>query len=166
MTGSGGRPGTGRLAFLDWLRGIAAVAMLNGHAFHAFIRSDLRDGGPYVITQFIGGLPPAVFLFLVGVTLAFLMDSSERKGIATGTRILQGLRRAVCTDYRANACPVCFGNPDSPMTKGTTNAIWFLLGIVGVVQAGFIALFFSFWRRARDARKLREQFRLVGGGVQ
>lgn len=66
----------------------------------------------------------------------------------------------------ANACPVCFGNPDSPMTKGTTNAIWFLLGIVGVVQAGFIALFFSFWRRAREARKLREQFRLIGGGVE
>ncbi|HEX9156559.1 MAG TPA: hypothetical protein VF827_00980 [Syntrophales bacterium] len=66
----------------------------------------------------------------------------------------------------ANACPVCFGNPDSPMTKGTTNAIWFLLGLVGVVQAGFIALFYSFWRRAREAKKFREQFRLIEGGVE
>lgn len=66
----------------------------------------------------------------------------------------------------ANACPVCFGDPNSPMTKGTTNGIWFLLGIVAVVQAGFVALFFSFWRRAREAKKFREQFRLIGGGVE
>ena len=90
MTGSSTRKGAGRLAFLDWTRGLAAVTMLNGHAFHAFTRTDLRDGGPYVITQFIGGMPPAVFLFLVGVTLAFLMDSSERKGVPVGSARVEG----------------------------------------------------------------------------
>jgi hypothetical protein len=59
------------------------------------------------------------------------------------------------------ACPVCFGDPNSPMTKGTSNAIWFLLGIVGFVQAGFIALFVSFRRRARALQKFKEQFHVV-----
>jgi hypothetical protein len=65
----------------------------------------------------------------------------------------------------ALACPVCFGDPSSPLTKGAANAIWFLIGIVALVQAGFIALFVSFWRRARAMRRLREQFHVIEGGV-
>jgi hypothetical protein len=66
----------------------------------------------------------------------------------------------------AMACPVCFGNPDSPLTKGANNGILFLLGIVGLVQIGFVALFVSFWRRGRAMRKLREQFHVIQGGPQ
>ena len=65
----------------------------------------------------------------------------------------------------AMACPVCFGDPSSPLTRGASNGILFLLGIVGVVQIGFIALFVSFWRRARANRRLREQFHVLEGGV-
>ena len=65
----------------------------------------------------------------------------------------------------ANACPVCFGDPNSPMTKGTSNGVLFLLGIVGFVQAGFVALFYSFWRRAKALKKFKEQFHVVKGGV-
>jgi hypothetical protein len=61
----------------------------------------------------------------------------------------------------ANACPVCFGDPNSPMTKGTSNGVLFLLGIVGFVQVSFVALFFSFWRRAKALRKFKEQFHIV-----
>jgi hypothetical protein len=61
----------------------------------------------------------------------------------------------------ANACPVCFGDPNSPMVKGTSNGIMFLLGIVGFVQVGFVALFFSFWRRAKALKKFKEQFHIV-----
>ena len=39
-----------------------------------------------------------------------------------------------------SACPVCYGAPDSPMTKSSNNAIMFLLGVVGFVQVGFIAI--------------------------
>jgi uncharacterized membrane protein len=83
-----------RLAFLDWMRGLAAVTMLNGHAFHAFTKPEQRQGGVYELTQFIGGMPPAVFLFLVGVTLAFLMHSRERNGMPGGARVLSAMRRA------------------------------------------------------------------------
>jgi hypothetical protein len=66
----------------------------------------------------------------------------------------------------ASACPVCYGDPNSPMAKGTSNAIVFLLSVVGFVQIGFVALFWSFWRRARDLRRKRDQFRLLEGGVR
>ena len=65
----------------------------------------------------------------------------------------------------ASACPVCFGNPGAPMTKGTNNGILFLLGIIGFVQLGFVAMFFAFWRRARALRAHRESFRVIDGGL-
>ena len=66
----------------------------------------------------------------------------------------------------AAACPVCFGDPNSPMTKGTDNAVWFLLGVIGFVQIGFVALFVTFWRRARALRRHRESFQLLEGGAR
>ena len=66
----------------------------------------------------------------------------------------------------ANACPVCFGDPSSPLSKGATNGVWFLLGVIGFVQIGLVALFVTFWRRARAMKKFREQFHLIEGGVR
>ena len=83
-----------RLRYLDWMRGLAALIMLQGHTFHSFARTDLRDKGPYVLSQFLGGLAPAVFLFLTGVTMAFRMDSDERRSLTPGARVLSALSRA------------------------------------------------------------------------
>jgi hypothetical protein len=85
---------TCRLQYLDWVRGIGALIMLQGHVFHSFLRNDLRDGGPYVLSQFVGGMPPAIFLFLTGVTLAFLMNSTEKKGFGPLERVWISARRA------------------------------------------------------------------------
>jgi uncharacterized membrane protein len=83
-----------RLQYLDWLRGIGAVIMLQGHVFDSFLRNDLRPGGPFLLSQFVGGMPPAIFLFLTGVTLAFLMDSTQRKGLTPFQRVFTAFRRS------------------------------------------------------------------------
>lgn len=44
----------------------------------------------------------------------------------------------------AHACSVCFGNPDSPMTKSMVAGIWVLLGCIGTLLAGF-ATMFGYW---------------------
>jgi heme/copper-type cytochrome/quinol oxidase subunit 2 len=64
-----------------------------------------------------------------------------------------------------SACPVCYGAPNSPMTKSSNNAIIFMLGIIGFVQVGFVVMFWSFWRRAKELRRRRESFRLLDGGA-
>lgn len=86
--------GKHRLQYLDWVRGIGAIIMLQGHAFDSFLKNELRGGGAYIYSQFVGGMPPAIFLFLTGVTLAFLMDSTERKGLTAGRRVWASARRA------------------------------------------------------------------------
>jgi hypothetical protein len=83
-----------RLQYLDWLRGIGAVMMLHGHVWDSFLKDDLKSRGPYVFSQFLGGMPPAVFLFLTGVTLGFLMDSTERKGLVPVERVKEAFRRS------------------------------------------------------------------------
>jgi hypothetical protein len=70
----------------------------------------------------------------------------------------------VLTPIVANACPVCFGDPNSAMAKGTNNGVFFLLGIVGFVQIGLGAMFIAFWRRARALRARRDSMRVINGG--
>jgi hypothetical protein len=82
------------LQYLDWVRGLGAVIMLHGHVWHSFLKPELKTSGPYTFSQFIGGMPPALFLFLTGITLAFLMDSTERKGMAPRKRVIESLRRS------------------------------------------------------------------------
>jgi hypothetical protein len=83
-----------RLEFLDWTRGFGALIMLQGHVTHSFMSRDLRESSAFVLSQFIGGLPPAFFLFLTGVTLGFLMDSLSRKEPSLIARCMAALRRA------------------------------------------------------------------------
>src|ERR1700680_4633794 len=83
-----------RLGFLDWTRGIAVMIMLQGHVFHSFAKQDLRNDGPFVISQFLGGIGPAVFLVLTGITLAFLMDRRQRQDLPPARRWLAALPRA------------------------------------------------------------------------
>ena len=64
----------------------------------------------------------------------------------------------------ASACAVCYGAPGDPMVKGMNNGIWVLLGLVAFVQIGFVAMFWSFWRRAREQRRFRESLRVIEGG--
>ena len=63
-----------------------------------------------------------------------------------------------------SACPVCFGDPNSAMMKGTNNGVFFLLGVIGFVQVGLGAMFVAFWRRARALRARRDSMRVINGG--
>jgi uncharacterized membrane protein len=76
-----------RLGFLDWARGVAALIMLQGHVFDAFAVGDQRQDPVFVLSQFVGGMPPAIFLFLTGITLAFLMDSQERRELSAWEKL-------------------------------------------------------------------------------
>jgi uncharacterized membrane protein len=111
---------SGRLAFIDWTRGFAAVVMLQGHVFDSFTRSDLRAKGPFMFSQFLGGLPPAIFLFLTGITFAFMMDREEKQTTSAWKRILSALKRSrylflIAFLFRIQL--YVFGFPTSPASE-------------------------------------------------
>ena len=111
---------SGRLAFIDWTRGLAAVVMLQGHTFDSFTRTDLRTQSTFTFSQFLGGMPPAIFLFLTGITFAFLMDSQDRQVPSTWTRIVAALKRSrylflIAFLFRIQL--YIFGFPTSPASE-------------------------------------------------
>ncbi len=81
-----------RIVFLDWLRGLAAITMLQGHVFDAFTRPEARNSAVFIFSQFFGGEAPAVFLFLTGITYA--MGMNRREDLPAWQRITAALRRS------------------------------------------------------------------------
>ena len=66
----------------------------------------------------------------------------------------------------ATACEVCLGASDAPAVAGMNNAILFLLGVIGLVQVGFVKLFWEFRKRARSIQERKAPFRAVQGGLR
>ena len=64
-----------RLAYLDWMRGLAVLIMLQGHVLEGWLRPQDRGSEWFWLSQFLGGLPAPIFLFLVGTSLALVRGS-------------------------------------------------------------------------------------------
>lgn len=144
------QPKGARLGYLDWTRGLAAVIMLQGHVFHSFTGKEHREGAHYVLSQFVGGMPPAIFLFLTGVTFAFLMDSVERKGLSAAQRLTAALRRAgylFALAFLFRLQLWLFGQPTSPVSDLFRVDILNCMGLAMAVMA--LMTFFQTVERIR-----------------
>ena len=64
-----------------------------------------------------------------------------------GRALLASLMLAV--PRLALACPVCFGQSDSPLAQGVNMGIYFLLAVVVGVLAAFASFFVYLARRAK-----------------
>ena len=53
----------------------------------------------------------------------------------------------------ALACPVCFGQSDSPMALAANTGIWAMLGLTAGVLAVFAGLLFRLMRRSEEAAR-------------
>jgi hypothetical protein len=56
----------------------------------------------------------------------------------------------------ALACPVCFGQSDSPMASATNAGIWMMLGVVAIMLSGFASFFIYLSRRMKRLSRLAE----------
>jgi hypothetical protein len=82
--------------------------------------------------------------------------------------VRSGLLAAVLAAFApaaARACAVCFGGADSSMTEGMNAGILALLGIIGFVQVGFIALFLHFRQRSKRLEEHSDSLHLIRGGT-
>jgi len=81
-----------RRGYLDWLRGLAVLIMVEAHLFDAWVRLLDRSDRPYRWAIIIGGFSAPLFLFLAGVTLMLAAGSRLRKG-ATASEVAAMARR-------------------------------------------------------------------------
>jgi uncharacterized membrane protein len=82
-----------RLVYLDWMRGLAAAIMLQGHVFDGWVRPQDRHSEWFWASQFLGGMPAPIFLFLVGVSLALVLDRMRQKNASSSDMLLKVIRR-------------------------------------------------------------------------
>jgi hypothetical protein len=66
----------------------------------------------------------------------------------------------------AFACEACFGNPDAPETHGIRNAVLFMLSMIGLVQVGFVKLFWEFRQRGKRSANEETKNKVLEGGLR
>ena len=69
-----------RLAYIDWMRGLACVLMFQTHCYDSWLSAGARKTTFFMWSQLGGTLPAPLFLFLAGISFALVTDKLQKKG--------------------------------------------------------------------------------------
>ena len=83
-----------RRGYIDWLRGISVLIMIEAHTLDAWTRLDARHNSTYGWAMIVGGFAAPGFLFLAGIALALAAGSRLRRGVTPGKAGALARRRA------------------------------------------------------------------------
>jgi len=72
---------THRLAYIDWMRGLACVLMFQTHCYDSWLSAGARKTTFFLWSQLGGTLPAPLFLFLAGISFALVTDKLRQKGV-------------------------------------------------------------------------------------
>jgi uncharacterized membrane protein len=136
-----------RRTYIDWLRGVAVLFMIEWHTIDAWTADAERVGPVFSVLAFVGGWAAPLFLFLAGVSIPFAADAQRRKGCSDAEAAAALQRRGwqvwvYAHLFRAQSYLL---NP---------SAVWHsifkpdILNILGLGIVGIAAL----WGRARTTR--------------
>jgi uncharacterized membrane protein len=73
-----------RLAWIDWMRGLACLLMFQTHCYDAWLGGDARNTGFLKASQLLGTLPAPLFLFLAGISFALIIGKLIAKNLTSG----------------------------------------------------------------------------------
>ena len=71
-----------RRAYVDWLRGIAVLSMIEWHVIDAWSITSGRDGLAWAVVKTVGGFAAPLFLFLAGVAVPYAIRARQHRGAA------------------------------------------------------------------------------------
>jgi uncharacterized membrane protein len=84
-----------RLAYLDWMRGLACVLMFQAHCYDAWLNPAARKSTLFLWSQLAASLPAPLFLFLAGVSFAWVTDRLHQAGVPRGQIARTAIRRGI-----------------------------------------------------------------------
>jgi uncharacterized membrane protein len=82
-----------RFAYIDWMRGLACVVMIETHCYNSWLNSDAKKSQFYRYSQMGGTLPAPLFIFLAGVSVALVTEKLRGKGVQRGAIAKQVMLR-------------------------------------------------------------------------
>lgn len=74
-----GSTAVGRRGYLDWLRGLAVLIMIQAHVLDSWTRLDARSTWQYAWAAIIAGFAAPLFLFCAGLSVALSAGSKLRR---------------------------------------------------------------------------------------
>ncbi|HUJ32245.1 MAG TPA: heparan-alpha-glucosaminide N-acetyltransferase domain-containing protein [Candidatus Acidoferrum sp.] len=86
-------PAKQRIAYVDWMRGLACLLMFQTHCYDSWLGGAARKTAFFGWSQLGGTLPAPLFLFLAGVSFALVTDRMRRKGISANEIASTTIRR-------------------------------------------------------------------------
>jgi uncharacterized membrane protein len=84
-----------RLAYIDWMRGLACVLMFQTHCYNSWLTAEARKSALYAWSQLGGTLPAPLFIFLSGISLALVTEKLREKGAARSAIAKKSILRGV-----------------------------------------------------------------------
>ncbi len=71
-----------RLAYIDWMRGLACLLMFQTHCYDAWLDGAARQTTFFRWSQLGGTLPAPLFLFLAGISFALVTDKLRQRTLS------------------------------------------------------------------------------------
>ncbi|HTT34228.1 MAG TPA: heparan-alpha-glucosaminide N-acetyltransferase domain-containing protein [Methylomirabilota bacterium] len=83
-----------RLAYIDWMRGLACVLMFQTHCYASWLSPEAKKSSSLIVWSQLGGtLPAPLFIFLAGVSFALVTERLREKGVARNAIAKQTITR-------------------------------------------------------------------------
>src|ERR1700682_5269229 len=121
-----------RLGYIDWMRGLACILMFQTHCYDSWLGGSARQSEFFKWSQRVGTLPGPLFLFLAGISVAFVTDRLRGGGAASREIARKTITRGVqifALGLLLRVQEVVLGIPKSPWTDLFRVDILNVLGI-------------------------------------
>lgn len=87
------QPTKSRLAYIDWMRGLACVLMFQTHCYDSWLGGAARQSKFFMYSQLGGTFPAPLFLFLAGISFALVTEKLRQKCLAPNQIARTTIRR-------------------------------------------------------------------------
>lgn len=129
-----------RLAYIDWMRGLACVLMIQAHCYDSWLTSEARKSSFYRWSQEVSTLAAPIFLFLCGVSFALVTErmSQEKKSSSQifRTALFRGAE-ILAFGFLLRIQEFVLGYPISPWTDLLRVDVLNVLGVSIILMALF-----------------------------
>jgi uncharacterized membrane protein len=138
-----------RRGYLDWLRGVAVLIMIEAHTLDSWTRAADRSSAAYGWSIIVGGFGAPIFLFLAGVAMSLASGSRMRRGRTAAEVCALARRRGwqifgLAFLFRLQSWLISGGSPYSTLLKVD------ILNVMGLSMLG-VAIVWG-WGRKPSSR--------------
>ena len=142
------QPASDRLAYIDWMRGLACVLMFQTHCYNSWLSPQARKSSLYTWSQLGGTLPAPLFIFLAGISFALITERLSEKGISRSTIAKTTIRRGAeifGLGMLFRLQEYALGYPGAPWTD------LFRVDVLNILGLSMILMGILCWLTAKDS---------------